>query len=239
MEIPYDMPPPLLDDEDLTDEGEAEEPIADEDDEDDEIILAAPVPGDEELDVLPFDDETNDTRPSRVVISEEQQDEDFMHVQQVPVEVSPLPLPKPPPAADTPPELVHLQKSWQEVINLTGAKSKTAGKDVSESSPVALLGEVVTLEFAHPFHFERVQSKDALRTFIAENICHTLDVPIGSYRVKCILKGKAAPPPAVPRSEALSTSASSPAEAANAPSSLVQQVIAVFGGNIIDDDKEG
>ena len=226
----------MLDDEDEADEDEADEAAPDEED---EIILTAPVPGDEELDVLPFDDDINDTRPSRVVVSEEEQDEDFMHVQQVAVEASPLPLPKPPPAAGTPPELLRLQKSWQEVINLTGAKSKTAGKDVSESSPIALLGEIVTLEFAHPFHFERVQSKDPLRTFIAENICHTLDVPIGSYRVKCVLKGKAVPPPVVPRSEALSTSASAPAEAANAPSSLVQQVIAVFGGNILDDDKEG
>jgi len=243
-EIPHDIPPPLLDDEDEADEDEADEGEADETapDEEDEIILTAPAPGDEELDVLPFDDDPDDVRPSRVVVSEEQQDEDFMHVQQVAVEASPLPPPKPPPPADTPPELLRLQKSWQEVINLTGAKSKTAGKDVSESNPVALIGDVFTLEFAHPFHFERVQSKEPLRAFIAENICHTLAVPTGNYRVKCVLKSKTAPPPAALRAESAGSNGKPSAEAAqgsDAPGSLVQQVIAVFGGNILDDDREG
>ena len=228
--IPYDIPPPL------TDAELSELP----DEEDDEIGMDAPVPGDEELDVLPLDVETEDIRPSLVIVSEEQQDgvEDFMHVQQVAMEDAPPTEPKPP-AADVPPELLRLQKSWQEVVNLTGAKSKTAGKDVSESKPVDITGNTIILEFAHPFHFERVQSKEALRQFIAENICRTLEAEAGAYRVKCVMHGQALPRPSAASPARQAPPAQLTSQPEEGPGDFVQKVIAVFGGDLLEDEVKG
>ena len=242
--IPYDMPPPLAEDE-LPDEA---------DDEDDDPSLSALLPGDDELDSLPLDDEEElpfGEAPSLLVVSPEQheQADDLMRVQQVAAEAPALTTPKPAPPADTPPELLRLQKSWQEVVNLTGNKSKAASKDVVEAKPVAISGNVVMLEFAQQFHFDRVNGKEALRQFIEENICKTLDVPQGSYRLKCIMEGQALPTRPVQGKVAQSLAPQSPAPAAvtaapraaasDAPGPFVEKVIAVFGGQLLDDDLKG
>ena len=229
--IPYDMPPPLAEDE-----------IPDEDN---DLSVGMLLPGDDELDSLPLDDEDDMPRldmPSMVVVSPEQheQADDLMRVQQVAAEVPAPVLFRPAPAADAPPELTRLQKSWQEVVNLTGTKSKAACKDVSEAKPVAISGNVVMLEFAQPFHFDRVNSKEALRQFIEENICKTLDAPQGSYRVKCIMEGQALPTRSVQAkvAQSLAPQATAPA-AGDAPGPFVEKVIAVFGGQLLDDDLKG
>ena len=229
--VPYDMPPPLADAE-LSD-------LAD--DEDDSHIYAL-IPGDEELDDLPSVIVVSDD--GGLLAEEFAPLDDLLQVQQVAFE-APIPVPvKPAQAADTPPELLRLQKSWQEVVNLTGAKSKAAAKDMSEAEPIDISGSVVTLEFAHPFHYERVQGKEALREFIAESICRTLDVDLGTYRVKCIMAGQAIPQrpaqsgtPLTREEPGSATSArneSPPSE--DTPSPFVQKVIAVFGGELLDDD---
>jgi len=232
--IPYDMPPPLAEDE-LPDE-------------DDDPSLSALLPGDDELDSLPLDDEEElPEMPSMVVVSPEQheQADDLMRVQQVAAEAPALTVPKPPPAADDPPELLRLQKSWQEVVNLTGTKSKAASKDVVEAKPVAISGNVVMLEFAQQFHFDRVNGKEALRQFIEENICKTLDVPQGSYRLKCIMEGQALPTRSVQTKVAQSLAPQPSAPSAvnvsvgDAPGPFVEKVIAVFGGQLLDDDLKG
>ena len=244
--VPYDMPPPLADAE-LSD-------LAD--DEDDSHIYAL-IPGDEDLDDLPSvivvsDDGgllAEEFAPLESLILEEvppetMPQEDLLQVQQVAFE-APIPVPvKPAQAANTPPELLRLQKSWQEVVNLTGAKSKAAAKDMSEAEPIDISGSVVTLEFAHPFHYERVQGKEALREFIAESICRTLDVDMGTYRVKCIMAGQAIPQrPAQNGTPLIREEPGSAASARNespppddTPSPFVQKVIAVFGGELLDDD---
>ena len=220
--IPYDMPPPLASDE-LPDE-------------DDDLSAGALLPGDDELDSLPLDDE--EEMPSLVIVSPEQheQADDLMRVQQVTAEA---PAATQPPAPDVPPELRRLQKSWQEVVNLTGAKSKAASKDVSEATPVDISGSVVTLEFAHPFHFERVNGKEALREFIEENICKTLDVAQGTYRIKCIKEGQTLPPRAAQTKVAQGLAPKPQAAGGDAPGPFVEKVIAVFGGQLLEDDLKG
>ncbi len=221
--IPYDMPPPLAEDE-LTDE-------------DEDLSANALLPGDDDLDSLPLDEE--EEMPSMVIISPEQheQADDLMRVQQVTAE-APAPIP-PMSAPDVPPELRRLQKSWQEVVNLTGTKSKAASKDVSEAKPVDISGKVVALEFAQQFHFDRVNGKDALRQFIEENICKTLDVPQGSYRVKCIMEGQALPTRSMQTKVAQSLAPQAPPAAGDVPGPFVEKVIAVFGGQLLDDDLKG
>jgi len=221
--IPYDIPPPLASDE-LTGE-------------DEDLSANALLPGDDDLDSLPLDEE--EEMPSMVIISPEQheQADDLMRVQQVIAE-APAPIP-PMSAPDVPPELRRLQKSWQEVVNLTGTKSKAASKDVSEAKPVDISGKVVALEFAQQFHFDRVNGKDALRQFIEENICKTLDVPQGSYRVKCIMEGQALPTRSMQTKVAQSLAPQAPPAAGDVPGPFVEKVIAVFGGELLDDDLKG
>lgn len=221
--IPYDMPPPLTEDE-----------LPDED-----LSANALLPGDDELDSLPLDED--EEMPSLVIVSLEQheQADDLMRVQQVAAEAPAATQPQPTPAADTPPELIRLQKSWQEVVNLTGTKSKAASKDVSEAKPVDISGKVVALEFAHPFHFERVNGKEALRQFIEENICKTLEVPQGTYRIKCIMEGQALPTRSMQTKVAQSLAPQTPAATGDAPGPFVEKVIAVFGGQLLDDDLKG
>ena len=237
--IPYDMPPPLAEDE-----------IPDEDE---DLGMGMLLPGDDDLDSLPLDDEEEMPRvempreemPSLLIVSSEQheQADDLMRVQQVAAEAPVPALFKPAPAADAPPELLRLQKSWQEVVNLTGTKSKAASQDVSAAKPVQISGSVVALEFAHPFHFERVNGKEALRQFIEENICKTLDVAPGTYRVKCIMEGQALPTRSMQAKVAQSLAPTAPAvtqaPAADTPSPFVEKVIAVFGGQLLEDDSKG
>ena len=224
------MPPPLAEDE-LPDE-------------DEDLSVGMLLPGDDELDSLPLDDEEEmpgEEMPSMMVISPEQheQADDLMRVQQVAAEAPALIPPKPAPAADAPPELTRLQKSWQEVVNLTGTKSKAASKDVSEAKPVAISGNVVALEFAQQFHFDRVNGKEALRQFIEENVCKTLDVPQGTYRVKCIMEGQALPMRSVQAQVAQSLAPQASAVGGDSPGPFVEKVIAVFGGQLLDDDLKG
>jgi len=225
--IPYDMPPPLAEDE-LPDE-------------DEDLSASALLPGDDELDSLPLDDE--EEMPSLVIVSPEQheQADDLLRIQQVAVEAPAATQPKPAPAADTPPELIRLQNSWQEVVNLTGTKSKAASKDVSEAKPVDISGKVVALEFTQQFHFDRVNGKEALRQFIEENICKTLDVPQGSYRIKCIMEGQALPTRSMQTkvAQSLAPQPQAPAATGDAPGPFVEKVIAVFGGQLLDDDLKG
>lgn len=243
--VPYEMPPPL-------DDAELSDLAGDEDEEAAYTLL----PGDEELDEL----------PSAIVVSEdggllaedfaplealaldeappeELPQEDLLQVQQVAFEAPP-PLPaKLVQAPDAPPELLRLRKSWQEVVNLTGAKSKAAAKDMTEAVPIDISGNVVTLEFAHPFHYERVQGKEALREFIAESICRTLDVDLGTYRVKCIMAGQVVPQRPTQNGTPQNGKPQSPVFQGptgslppDTPSPFVQKVIAVFGGELLEDD---
>ena len=239
--VPYEMPPPLADAE-LSD-------LAD--DEEDDSPVYALMPGDEDLDDLPSVIVISDdggllaeafAPPEALILAEPPMD-DLLQVQQVAFE-APIAVPvKPVQAADAPPELLRLQKSWQEVVNLTGSKSKAAAKDMSEAKPIDITGGVVMLEFAHPFHYERVQGKEALREFIAESICRTLDVDMGTYRVKCVMAGQTLPSRPAQNGTPQARERLSPAPPApngntpsDSPSPFVQKVIAVFGGELLDDD---
>ena len=100
---------------------------------------------------------------------------------------------------------------------------------------------VVALEFAQQFHFDRVNGKEALRQFIEENICKTLDVPQGTYRIKCIMEGQALPTRSMQTKVAQSLAPQPQAQAAteDAPGPFLEKVIAVFGGQLLDDDGKG
>ncbi len=225
--VPYDMPPPLADAE-LSDLAE---------DEDDGPAYAL-VPGDEDLDDLPSAIVTSeDDRVLQEDLPEEDlPEEDLMQVQQVAFE-APIPAPvKPIPAPDAPPELLRLQKSWQEVLNLIGSRSPAGVQDVKAAKPVAVQEHSVILEFDNQFSFDRVQSKEKGRKMIEEIINRTLGADPDTYKVKCVMHGqtlpmRGVPPPPAPRPREMAA-----AVAADAPSPFVDEVIAVFGGRLLDDD---
>ena len=220
--VPYDIPPPLADAE-LSDLAE---------DEDDGPVFAL-VPGDEELDDLPSAIVTSEDDRA---LQEELPEEDLMQVQQVAFE-APIPMPaKPVQAPDAPPELLRLQKSWQEVLNLIGSRSPAGVQDVKAAKPVAMQDHSVILEFDNQFSFDRVQSKEKGRKMIEEIINRTLGADPDTYKVKCVMHGQTLPtrgvspaPVSKPREMAASV-------AADVPGPFVDEVIAVFGGRLLDDD---
>ena len=220
--VPYDIPPPLAD-------AELSDLAGDEDD----SLAYTLVPGDEELDDLPSVIVTSED--DRVLL-EELPEEDLMQVQQVAFE-APIPVPvKPVQAPDAPPELLRLQKSWQEVLNLIGSRSPAGVQDVKAAKPVAMQDHSVILEFDNQFSFDRVQSKEKGRKMIEEIINRTLGVDPDTYKVKCVLHGQTLPTRGVspaPVSKPLGLAA---AIAADVPGPFVDEVIAVFGGRLLDDE---
>ncbi len=220
--IPYDMPPPLADAE-LSDLAE---------DEDDGPAYTL-VPGDEELDDLPSVIVTSEDDR---MLPDELPEEDLMQVQQVAFE-APIPVPvKPIPAPDAPPELLRLQKSWQEVLNLIGSRSPAGVQDVKAARPVAVQDHSVILEFDNQFSFDRVQSKEKGRKMIEEIINRTLGIDPDTYKVKCVMHGQTLPTRGVPQALPPKPREMAAAVAADVPGPFVEEVIAVFGGRLLDDD---
>ncbi|MGI4789127.1 MAG: DNA polymerase III subunit gamma/tau [Janthinobacterium lividum] len=231
--VPYEMPPPL-----------AEEEQSELGEDDGDSASYALLPGDEDLDMLLLADE--DDMPSLIVVSADDyaQTDDLLQVQQVAFE-APIPVPvKPIPSADSSPELLKLQKSWQEVLNLIGSRSPAGVQDVKAAKPVAVQDRSVILEFDNQFSFDRVQSKEKGRKMIEEIINRTLGVEPDTYKVKCVMAGQALPIRSAsgqsPDPRLAQSMTPKPRElaavAADVPSPFVDEVIAVFGGRLLDDD---
>lgn len=259
--VPYDIPPPLAEDE--------LDALPDDSDDDETESLpgfGAPQPGDDDLDTLPFE-EAEDDRPSEIIVAppvaesdlyedttsedavpedvadEEEPEDDLMTVQQVaaaPVAAVPA---KPAPAADTPPELLRLQKSWPEVVNRLSARPATAAV-IRDAEPVALLGHVVVLQFSSRFNVEKIEANEKGRQVLEDAINKTLGADAGPFKVKALLQGQPLPSGAVGKPRTTPTAAPAPAPtpaapeapAANVPGAFVEEVIAVFGGRLLDDD---
>ena len=261
--VPYEMPPPLAEEELDALPDEASETVESLD----LIGSGAPQPGDDDLDILPFDDREDD-RPSEIVVAppvaesdlyedelveeavaDESDEEDLMTVQQVAAAPA-APAPPPPAPADTPPELLRLQKNWPEVVNRLSARPATAAV-IRDAEPVALLGNVVILQFTSRFNVEKIESNEKGRQVLEDAINKTLGPDAGPFKVKALLKGQPLPTGAVTKSGTANNSRpTSPAPAApqqiapapaqepdaDAPGSFVEEVIAVFGGRLLDDD---
>jgi len=239
--IPYDMPPPLAEDE-----------IPDEDD---GLGADALLPGDDELDSLPLDED--EELPSLVIVSsdEHEQADDLMRVQQVTVETPVAPPPKPAPAADTPPELIRLQKSWQEVVNRMSIRPATAAF-LREGEPISLNGKTILVKFPNAASVDRLEGNERGKQLLEEAVNKTLGVELGTYRVKATLNGVVVPPRA-PQDKAAQDKAAQDKAARDKvaqglapqreavpsvpekPGAFVDEVIAVFGGQLLDDEVKG
>ncbi len=220
--------PPLLSDEEESD-------LADDDDDVDD--MAVPLPGDDDLDILMPE---ADALPSMMVTSADQhaETEDFMQVQQVARETPTAPaapsLPPPSEDADTPPELLQLQKSWQEVINRMGSRAPSGVALVRDAKPTALHGHTFTLEFTSQFFVDRLAKNEKGRITIEDVINKTLDAAPETYKIKCIMQGEGGPANGAAKKVGMPSSAPRPAPT-EADSALLDEVIAVFGGRVLDD----
>jgi DNA polymerase-3 subunit gamma/tau len=234
--IPYEMPPPLAEAE-LSDLADVEE----------DANTYALLPGDEELDLLPsaivVSADDHETVSEDHETAEDQSD-DLLQVQQVAFEAPLLTPPKPEPSADATPELLRLQKSWQEVLNLIGSRSPAGVQDVKAAKPAAIQGHSVILEFDNQFSFDRVQSKEKGRKMVEEIIDRTLGAEPGTYKVKCVMAGQTLPvrgsvgrTPEPRNGQMLTPAREITAGAADVPGPFVDEVIAVFGGRLLDDDE--
>ncbi len=220
------------------------------------LDLDGALSGDLDLDTLDIDAPMEEAEPglslldtpSLLVTSPAEHDaaEDFLQVQQVSATDAPLPeAPPPAPPADTPPELVQLQKSWQEVVNRMGSRSPSGVGLVKDAKPVALHGHAFTLQFTSRFFVDRMNGNERGRKTVEDIINKTLDAAPGTYTIRCILVGdgdsdegreglsarmkKTPPAPSAPQSAPPDAPAHSP---------LMDEVIAVFGGRVLDDQTD-
>ncbi len=220
--------PPMLSDEEESD-------LANEDDDLDD--MAVPLPGDDDLDILLPE---ADALPSLLVTSADQhsETEDFMQVQQVaretPLASAATPAPMPSVGEEFASELAQLQKSWQEVINRMGSRAPSGVALVRDAKPVALHGHTFTLEFTSQFFVDRLAKNDKGRTTIEDVINKTLDAAPETYKIRCVMQGEGGPPNGTARKVSLPPSTPAPAHA-EADSALLDEVIAVFGGRVLDD----
>ena len=149
----------------------------------------------------------------------------------------------PSPAADdgtSPEELIRLQKSWQEVINRVGSNKPAAAALIKDGRAVSLHGHTFTLEFSSNFNVDRISKNEAGRRMIEDQINRTLGEPEGTFRVKGILRGESGGPAKVGQSAPPRPRGPEPAPARQAVMDpLMDEVIAVFGGQIVEDDPKG
>lgn len=209
---------------------------------------------DDELDPTLLEDAYEDDEPLTALGVEpepELSEENLLQVQQVahvPV-AAPLPVNKPSP--DAPPVLAKLQRSWQEVLNRLGARSPMGQAMIKEALPVALNDRVITLQVKSQFNVDRLESNERGRKVIEDIINKTLECEPGTYKIKCVLETQTRPAVSQSSRQPVSNDTATPERinqsvAPSRPpqpkpvvkqeeSPLVDEVIAVFGGQVIKD----
>ena len=243
-----ELPPPKLGGPGGPDD---ETDLADDDAPDDEDIAEdIPLPGDDEdPDALPHPgaDDPEELAESRIVTSAADlldmgglgiadTDDGFMQVQQV---TASLPAAgaaaleahvqrHAPPTEDTPPELVQLQKEWQQVINRMSSKPPTLPL-IKDARPIALQGHTFLLQFTQSVWLDKLGASERGRQFVEDAINRTLKAEPGTYKVRGVLQGSAA------AGDKSARPAAPTAAPQHEPSPLLDEVIAVFGGRVIDE----
>ena len=187
-------------------------------------------------------------------------DDGLLQVQQVSHTASPFPEPAVKPADNLPPVLVRLQRSWQEVINRMGSHSPSGAGMIKDATPIDLDGHVIVLALTNKFYVDRLAGNEKGRKLIEDVINKTLGEAPDTYRIRCVLaddesasggpskSSSGGPRPHAPVRIGSEPNATRPHEEPAAamqsiPSSygtavdesLLDTVIAVFGGHILED----
>lgn len=181
-------------------------------------------------------DGTHENNSAPTSDSSAHQQEDLLRVQQVAADyVEPVVGQKF--AADMPELLVRLQKSWQSVVNRMNLRSPAGAPLIRDAVPVSLSGSTIMLKLSSPFAVQRMNSNPKGRKVVEDVISKVLEVPEGTFTVKCVLHDPAT------TSVHMDTAKSEPSQQSlensvqnNTDNGLLEEVIAVFGGRVVEDE---
>lgn len=136
-------------------------------------------------------------------------------------------------------EIADLRRRWQAVIHQMQVRSPGGAALIKDATPIAQDGKTITLAFTQQANLSATMDSPRRRSFVEEIINKTLGVAQGTYRLKGILANSShgsvkkddqkRPEPAAPRQESLP-------EAFDGSSELLDEVIEVFGGKIIEEE---
>jgi hypothetical protein len=175
-----------------------------------------------------------DTPPVGAVLPVEDGD-NLLQVQQIPNAPAPFADAPKPPSTNAPADLVRLQRSWQEVVNTMASRSPSGAAMIRDVVPIAMDATMITLKFTNKFNVDRLASNERGRKAIEDIINRQLGVPQDTYRIKCVLND---PPPSVAPSAPVAAAHQSAKPAAaphEEPDALLETVIAVFGGRVVEE----
>lgn len=122
----------------------------------------------------------------------------------------------------------RLNALWPQVLNRMGTKSPSGVPFIREARAISLRGQLLTLQFDTPLHFDRMQKNERGRRIVEEIINLTLQVPSQTYQIRCTLRE-----PGQLKEIDTETGFVSATED-TAP--LLDKVIAEFGGRLLDLD---
>jgi DNA polymerase-3 subunit gamma/tau len=124
-----------------------------------------------------------------------------------------------------------LRSRWSEFLNALRPRNLSLEALMRSCEPVAVEGDVVSLEFAHNFHRSKVEEEHNKR--LIEDVLSTL---IGQrYRVRCVLvrQERAVTPPQRPVSKSAGEEATPSAEQIIAEDPVVRTAVEDLGAQIV------
>jgi DNA polymerase III gamma/tau subunit len=136
---------------------------------------------------------------------------------------------------DIPDELRYLQQHWTEAINHMRVISQGGVSLMNDAKPIAQVGQTIVLEFTQSSFVARLESPRAMEK-LQEVINKVLKKQPKTISIKAVLKGApTTQKPATTTARETSKNISAAVTDA-APSDLLDEVISVFGGRIIEGD---
>jgi DNA polymerase III subunit gamma/tau len=130
-------------------------------------------------------------------------------------------------------ELQYLRTHWSEAVNHMRVASPSGVPLMNDATPIAQVGQIITIEFANKSNTDKLAENPRRLEFLENAVNKTLRKPPKTFKVRPVLRG-------APDLTNLGKSNGSTPKAKpvpdDSPSDLLDEVIAVFGGKIIEDD---
>jgi hypothetical protein len=139
-------------------------------------------------------------------------------------------------------ELRYLKEHWIEAVNLMRHISSGGVPLMNDATPISQVGQVITLEFTMKTHTDKLAENPKRLERVQEVINKALKKPPRTFTVRAVLRGEHEPfrngrKPGKPETQQRAAAAAKPLPVPDdGPSDLLDEVIAVFGGRIIEDD---
>jgi DNA polymerase-3 subunit gamma/tau len=146
----------------------------------------------------------------------------------------PEPTAAPSAPAAVPEELAWLRIHWSEAVNHMRVISPGGVPLMNDATPLMQVGNIITLEFTLPSYYAKLESPRAMDR-LTEVINKVLKKAPKTIKIKAVLRAPNAPAPEAPLAQTSPTGGSVQQGMEDSPSDLLDEVISVFGGRIIDD----